>query len=182
MQLSLILSIAFTRFLALCEQSEATTHTATHPSIHALPHLSVLFGMLGALTGALPRYPIIWTMYQDQPAFAEGHGRPASTVVIQSRRGVCMPDVQHHRLPVLSWLIRKRWDRQTSHLTSFSTFIASVWCTLASLSCFTAQVWLYICIYQPVSVQVVSGFTIATVFSVALRRLRTSPRFIPWTC
>jgi hypothetical protein len=66
--------------------------------------------MLGALTGALTSYTVIWTLDQDQPAFAEGPGRPASAVVIQSRRDVCMPDVQHHRLPVPPWLIRKRWD------------------------------------------------------------------------
>jgi hypothetical protein len=38
--------------------------------------------------------------------------------------------------------------------------------------CFAAQVWLYICIYEPRSIQVVGGFAAAAAL-VAFRRLRT---------
>jgi hypothetical protein len=78
-QLCLILTIASTYFIALFKQSEATSSTTTHPSeLTTLAYLSFLFSMLGTLSGALSTGPVPRTRYQDQPAFVESPGRPAS--------------------------------------------------------------------------------------------------------
>ena len=69
--------------------------------------------------------------------------------------------------------------RKNISFMSCPMFTAMI-CAFSSLMCFIAQVWLYICIYEPCSVQVVGGIAAAPAL-VAFRRLRTSPRFIPWT-
>ncbi|KAF8502170.1 hypothetical protein F5888DRAFT_1175167 [Russula emetica] len=157
----LILTIASTYFITFFKQSEATTsNTTTHPSELILAYFSFLFSMLGALSGALSTGSVPRIRYQDQPAFVESPGRPASA------NNAFLLGVIFQLAPPRR-LIQRMWD-------------FPLICAFSSLMCFTAQVWLYICIYEPCSVQVVGGFAAATAL-VALRRLRTSPRFIPWT-
>jgi len=147
----LILTIASTHFLTCFEQSEATSNTTTHPP--ALASLSLLFSMLGALSGALSAGR---TRHPHQPAFVDGPGWPTSANIHQSHVNTFLPD-----LPSPRWVIQRMWDLPSA-------------CALASLICVTAQVWLYVCIYEPCSVQVVGGFAAAATL-MALRRLWTSP-------
>lgn len=130
--------------------------------------------MLGALSGALSAGR---SRYQELPAFVEGPGRPTSANINHSHVNAFLPDLPF-QLPGPRWMIQTSVDAPKC-LIMFPTFIASV-CTFASLICFAAQVWLYVCIHELCSVQVFGGFAAAAAL-VALRRLRTSPRFIPWT-
>jgi len=111
-----------------------------------------LFSVLGALSGALSTGLSPRARNQDQAAFVESPARPATA------SNPFLPDMTFQISPSRR-LIQKIWD------------FPSI-CALASLMCFAAQVWLYICIYEPCSIQVVGGFAAAAAL-VALRRLRT---------
>ncbi|KAI0277423.1 hypothetical protein BGY98DRAFT_625054 [Russula aff. rugulosa BPL654] len=151
----LLLTIASTYFIACFKQSEATTSgTTTHPSELILAYLSFLCSVLGALSGALSTGPVPRTRYQDRPpANVESPRRPALTNYA-FLLGVIFQLTPPRRS------IQRMWD-------------FPLICAFSSLMCFIAQVWLYICIHEPCSVQVVGGFAAATAL-VALRRLRTS--------
>jgi len=159
-----IVSIASTLFIALYKTSETKSNAAVHAALSVLVHLSLLFSLLGALSAAPPSRPVPKTAHKDQSAFNERPEACSAAVVVRSQVDVCMPDVQR-RSPVPPWLFAGSWDRPSIY-------------AFTGVSCFTALVWLSLCMYLPWGVQVVND-TAAAVCTVALRRLRTTSRFVP---
>ncbi|KAI9463553.1 hypothetical protein BJY52DRAFT_919894 [Lactarius psammicola] len=166
--LCVIVATASIHFLSSYKHSEATNNTTANLAPLLLTYSSLLFSLFGALSTALRAIPVIGIAFQDQTCtFIKYSAYPSTKVIYRVPMG--LDDSHTVQRPFISpwlWLSKGLWD--CSFLYAF-----------ASVACITAQVWLYICTYEPWCIQAAGGIAVATVCAAVLNHLRTSP--IPWT-
>lgn len=166
--LCVFVAIASLHFLALYKHPEATNETTANLAPLLLSYSSLLFGLFGALSTALRAIPVIGITFQDQPfTFVERPTYPSTKVIFRAQMD--LDDSHTIRRPSIP-----PWLRLSMGLWDCSLLYA-----LASVACLAAQVWLYICTYEPWCVQAAGGVAAASICAAAFDHLRISPKH--WT-
>lgn len=136
--LCVIVAIASIHFLTLYNRSEATDETTANLAPLLLSYSSLLFSLFSALSTALRAIPIIGIVFQDQPfAFVEWPTSPSTKVNFRAQMDLCDSHTVR-RFSITPWL-----------RLSMGLWDCSLLYAFASVACLTAQVWLYLCKYEP---------------------------------
>jgi hypothetical protein len=144
--LCVFIAMASTHFLALYKHWEATNETTANLAPLVLSYSSLLFSLSGALSTALRAIPVIGIAFQDQPfTFVKRPTSPSTKVIFRAQMDLDDPHtVRRPHIPLWLQLSMGLWD-------------CSLLYAFANVACLAAQVWLYICSYEPWCVQAAGG-------------------------
>ncbi|KAI0266761.1 hypothetical protein BC834DRAFT_111841 [Gloeopeniophorella convolvens] len=155
----LFIAVASTRFIAFYKHSETTNHAA----VLILSYCSLVFSLFGALSSALPAGRVVAVSGGQRALEARPDVSPEAVAAVQRSDGIAV-----HLRPRSSNSLSS-FDKTLSYLPHYA---------FASLACFTAQVWLYIYLYEPRTVQVACCFFGTFAFAKVLLRRRAYARVV----